>query len=659
MKKKGASEKIKDLNQFDQKKLNRKIIAFFLILCFVLYGKSISNGFSMDDEFVILNNAQVHKGIKAIPEIFKTTYVIDSQKSSYEYRPLVKVSYAIEYQLWGESPHISHLINIIIYFLNALLLWILLKKLFSNYHYIFPLLATTIFIIHPAHSEVVLSLKNRDVMFSFFFALSSLYLFIKFADEVKWKYAALGFLCMVLALLSKKDSLPFIAAIPFTLYFFKKISLKRILPMAGLIFLTLVVFHFMAAGVHNKHVRNMFAFESPLFFGTSLFERIPMVFYCVFFYLKLFVLPYPLISYYGVNQIEIIHWNSPMLWFSILIIGVLLWFAIKGFKERKIESFAIFYFFICISMFTNIVPVVGIVAERFEYIASVGLCIVFSWFLLIVFKIQYTNLSVKFSAINNKFYIFMILLGIIFSGEVIARCPNWKTNFSLYETDVKIATESAHLHSLYAAACIQKASNSPNISMQAKKTLIENAVMHYQESIRIIPDYITSLNNLGMAEITYYQNFSGAEQLLLKAVKLDTNYVQAYFNLALTKLGMKDTLSAETNLKKAIFHDDRFFPSYRILSNLYLAKNDHEAVKALNLNAIEKGIISDVLFINMANMCMKNKDTTAAVSYLEKALAVNSDNSNIVKFVGDYYTMKGDFTKANYYYNIKPNKVQK
>src|ERR1043165_1242183 len=102
--KKQAETNVKE-GMLSEKKWNRKVILFLLLGCFLLYGKSIRNNYSMDDEFVVKNNQQVQKGIKAIPEIFRTTYVIDNQKSSYEYRPMVKAAYALECQIFGVNPH--------------------------------------------------------------------------------------------------------------------------------------------------------------------------------------------------------------------------------------------------------------------------------------------------------------------------------------------------------------------------------------------------------------------------------------------------------------------------------------------------------------------------------------------------------------------------
>jgi len=293
-----------------EKQIHRRIIIFFFILSFIIYGKSIGNKYAMDDEYVIRNNSQVHKGIKAIPEIFRTTYVIDDQKSSYEYRPLVKAVYAIEYQFFGENPRISHFFNILLYAISVSFLFFLLVKLFPNYHYIFPLSVATIFLIHPLHSEVVLSIKNRDELLSFFGCLLSLYFYLKYVETDKKTNIFWGAFFMLFAMLSKRDAMTFYAIIPLTIWFFTSLPWKRY----GLIFLSfllpLIVFRIGAKSVVNDISRVVLEWENPLFQHTSVLHRIPTGFYTIYFYLKMYLIPHPLLSYYGYNQVPIATWAN-------------------------------------------------------------------------------------------------------------------------------------------------------------------------------------------------------------------------------------------------------------------------------------------------------------------------------------------------------------
>src|ERR1035437_9544609 len=150
------------------KKPKRKIdwmIVMIIGLCFVLYGNTIPNHYSMDDELVTNTNKRVEGGIKAIPGIWTSLY--SEGKLKYEYRPVVKTVFAIEYQIFGDNPHVSHFINILIYIFTCLLLFNLLKKLLKDFNPVFPFIAVLLFIAHPIHTEVVASLKNRDEMLSF------------------------------------------------------------------------------------------------------------------------------------------------------------------------------------------------------------------------------------------------------------------------------------------------------------------------------------------------------------------------------------------------------------------------------------------------------------------------------------------------------------
>lgn len=43
------------------------VIGFFIVFAFILYGNTIQNNYSLDDDYVTFNDPTVRKGIKAIP----------------------------------------------------------------------------------------------------------------------------------------------------------------------------------------------------------------------------------------------------------------------------------------------------------------------------------------------------------------------------------------------------------------------------------------------------------------------------------------------------------------------------------------------------------------------------------------------------------------
>jgi protein O-mannosyl-transferase len=650
--KKTESVKKKTEPIFNEKGQHKKVILFFMLACFLLYGKAITNDYSMDDEFVVRNNMQVQKGIKAIPEIFRTTYVIDSQKASYEYRPMVKAVYAIECQLFGVNPHVSHFFNILLYALSIILLYYILKDLLSNYNIILPFIITTLFLIHPLHSEVVISIKNRDVMLSFIGCLLALKFYIKFVATNKYYHLFLGAFFILFALMSKKDAMTYLAVIPFTLWFFKNVPYKKL----GLIVLTYIfsmaIFKIASKSVHQEVSRTFLQWENPLYLDTTILQRIPTGLYSIYFYIKMFFIPYPLISYYGYNQVPIATWSNPIVWLVLLFLFAIAYYVVKKWREKRIEIFGILYFFITISMFTNVlIPVVGIVGERFAFIPSLGLSIVAAVILLKLFKIVFTEKEVR-PSFSNSFYITAGIIVIAFSTLSFSRISAWKDSYTLYATDVKTATESAHIHSLFAAASVQKVKENPRMAIEDKKFHIANALKGYKESLRIIPDYVSALNNVGMVYYTFYNKPEESIPYLKKAISLDTNYVEAYFNLATCEGKSNQKEAAEKHFLKTIEINPKFFDTYSSLSALYAEDKRYDKIVALNQGAIDKGLKSATLYISLGNVYYMQGDTTKSIPYFESSIAIDSNNKALNSFLADYFKKKGDLEKANHYYDL-------
>lgn len=685
----------------------RKSILFIFLLSMLVFGKSIFNEYAMDDEYVVKDNPQVHKGIKAIPEIFRTTYVVDNKRYSYEYRPLVKVTYAIEYQFFKENPHVSHLVNILLYALAVTILFIVLLKLFSHYHYFFSLSICLIFLVHPLHSEVVMSLKNRDVIMSFIGSLLSLNFYLKYSEDKKLLNVFWGLFFMLFALLSKKDSITFYAVIPFTIWFFRRISLKQIILLLVLNVLPFLLYVLASKSIENKETRTLLQWENPFFVqSTTFFERIPQGLYSIYFYIKMFVFPHPLIVYYGYNQVPIVDWSHPVVIITLLGLFLFLYYFFKNIRNKNTLVFGFVFFLITISMFTNIVkPVVGIVAERFAFIPSVGLCIGLVWLVFTYFKVPLENLSLKWKQVGNSVLLFLVVFVVLYGGKTFSRNAAWKDSYTIYKTDVETAKESAHTHSLFAASSISQIRSNPKMKNADKKLHVDNAIKHYKESLRILPDYVTSLNNIGMVYYTYYNKPIDAIPYLEKAVKLDSTYTEAYFNLATCyaaikeyalaekyylkviamydhafvmqkkleiameqiKLMQKDRMRDQGDMKRAyknlnklskeyMTYDGKsieFINSYYSLSNMYAFNKQYEKIIELNVNAIKKDLKSDIPYINIGNVYFMQGDTLKALPYLEKAIQQNWNNRFLNSFLSDYYYRKGDQEKAVFYLKLK------
>lgn len=205
-----------------------KGIFWVLGFAFLLFSNTLINGYNMDDNIVTQNHPLTSKGLSATKEIFTSNYFNDAMGNSFGYRPMVHFSFALEKSLFGESAKVSHFVNLIIYLLILFLFYKLLIRWLGKENENFALITTFLFAIHPIHSEVVASIKNRDEMLAFLFALAAGIFIHKFCATKKW-ITLLGIsLFFALGLLSKKSIFPLVFVFPLAQLFLSKSPIKLI-----------------------------------------------------------------------------------------------------------------------------------------------------------------------------------------------------------------------------------------------------------------------------------------------------------------------------------------------------------------------------------------------------------------------------------------------
>ncbi|HOZ30455.1 MAG TPA: tetratricopeptide repeat protein [Bacteroidales bacterium] len=203
----------------------RKIVYYLIIaiLGFLLYGQSINNDFNIDDDYVYENHELVQKGFAGIPEIFTSRYNTKDEQY-FGYRPITIAIYAIEYEIFGSNPHTAHFINIVYYIFCCCLLFYFLNNLFTkkypNSSLWMSFIIVLIFQTHAIHSEVVLSLKNREEIVSLIFGLLAAIFSLKFYATKKIPQIVLSVVLLALAFLAKESAVIFIVLIPLIIIFF-------------------------------------------------------------------------------------------------------------------------------------------------------------------------------------------------------------------------------------------------------------------------------------------------------------------------------------------------------------------------------------------------------------------------------------------------------
>lgn len=625
-----------------------------IVSCFAIYGNNISNGFSLDDEFVLHNDTVVQKGISAIPELFKMRYAWD-QKGSYGYRPVVTASYAVECQFFGSSPHTGHVINDLLFAFLVICLFYFLRKLFYNQvsdYFLFVVMA--IFIAHPLHTEVVDSLKNRDVLLVNLFGLYACYAFMKVFEtkgiikQVLWVIS--GLLSYNLGLLSKLDEVLFLAIVPLVLFFYYKGKWKPLL--LSILFMLIGsrgLLRFTRHELIPSHYHRTFIFiEQPLL-HTHWYQRIPLGFYSLWFYTRKLIFPWQMTSYYGYDEVNpFAKWTDMGVIIGILLAAGLLYLIFKNRKQRSVLLFSLLLFAGSIFIYLNVLKVgPGIVAERFMFIPSIGFCLCVGILMFHFLKIPLANKP--YGVKTQYLYLIAGAIVVIYSGRTIARNPDWKSHLSIYEHDAKSAPRSAKLQSLLASAYVQRIKSDNTLSRDQKIQYYKLAQAAYQASVDIYPDYSTSLNNLGMIQFSFYRDYEKAIQYFSKAVAIDSGYTEALFNLGAVYEAMNKKDSAETYYLKAIHSNPEYFLTYVYLARLYFNEGQLDKVLQFNQDALKKGYVSDVLYVNIGNVYLDRHDSAIAINYFEKAVACFNKNTYLEDLIANYYRKKGDIKKAEYY----------
>jgi len=516
---------------------HRRVYIVLFFATFILYANSIMNDYNLDDVYVT-NNEQVKKGIKAIPEIFTSLYVTnvfeEGHKLNFGYRPLVKATFALEYSIWGDNPHLSHLMSVLLYFFTVLMVFIVVSKLLPNTHVFFPFLISLLFLIHPLHTEVVCSLKNRDELLSLFFSLLSLLFFTKYVQKKSILYLIGGTILFLLAYLSKLSALVFMVIIPFVLFFIPDVKKTRIIWVIVSVVLAYIILKYFIDKYLDDRFRQKYFIENPML-SFHWFDRIPTALFILLFYLKMLFLPFPMRFYYGYNTIEVKDWGSPVIYFSMILYIALIVVAILSFKKNRWLFYAVFLYLFCIVIYTNVVRIaMGIVADRFLYAASFGFSVLLAGAIYVISGASVNDKTIIPQKMR-KILILSVLI-ILFAGfKVIERNKQWKDQFTLVEADIDKLSKSARANFIYAgmleADVLKKVVKSGSFTPLMRQR-IDKAVKHLQLAIDVYPEYYQAYQMLGTIHNSYFGDIQKAEQFFRKAVDLNPNYVPAISNLA-------------------------------------------------------------------------------------------------------------------------------
>lgn len=639
--------------------------AFFLItlVTFLLYFNTLQHEYSVDDAIVITENMYTQQGVKGIKDILTHDTFLGFFKveknlvAGGRYRPLSLVTFAIEKEYFGDSPHTSHFINVLMYAICGFFIYLMLKQLFQNADdrikkwQLLPLLTTLLFIAHPIHTEAVANIKGRDEIMSMLFCSIGSWLLLNYMDSGKSMLkVVLSFICFLLGMLSKENAVTYFLVIPLMYWLFRQSDLKGFIklmvPLAGATVIFLILRQSFTHTSINKEVNEIM--NNP-FFGMSSSEKFATIIFTFGKYLWLLLLPLKLTSDYYPFEITVKSFNSIWVILTLLITVGAIVISVLQFKKQPIITFSILFFGLTFSVVSNLVfPVGTFMNERFLFMPSLGFCLIVAYGIIrfsefLMKKENQTN--------NNPFHLAQFSLAIFsiimlcYSGRTIARNPAWKDNFTLFMTDIHNSPNSAKMNNAAGGELIAQSDKDTNPAEKKKKT--EQAKIYLKKALALYPKYSNAYLLLGNAYLKGDKDYPAAFHYYKEGMLMYPGYTLAYNNMKILMGNWKDYPAQRDSILVYLKSSPKDPVPYYFLGSLMenLNKPDSALMEYRKALKLVPGFAEALLQTGMIYGKYFNK-LDSSVFYLEKSIKANPDIAESYENLGTAYGMQNNLSAA-------------
>ncbi|MEE9615217.1 MAG: tetratricopeptide repeat protein [Thermodesulfobacteriota bacterium] len=572
--------------------------ALHLLIVALLAASAYYNGlnasFHFDDRYVILED-------EAIKDLANTGSILKELLN----RPLLRLTFALNYRFGGLDVTGYHLVNLALHIAVSILVYLLALVLLRalpgtrRTSPAFPLVAALVFALHPLQTGSVTYIAGRSAVMAAFFFLCSLLLFIKScpsrekAPADALNLAALAVFVLGLGVKATVVSLPLVIVL-YTLLvheggpktYVKKYG-RLLLPWLMLIPAYLLLRYSTLSSVVPLDKRiDEGILPAYHYFLTELNV-------VVFHYLGWLFLPFggPHVDPDIAAETTLL---DPSTLLAVLIIAALVFAAFTFRKSRPIVSFAVLWYFLTLLPTSSVFPLGDVAVERHVYLPSVGFALIAGYLL--------SRLGASTARPTSAVAAVALVLSLIYLTA--ERNTVWKSELTLWEdaamkspNKVRVLNNRAWGHFLAGD--------------------IEGAEGHYMELLGRFPDYSYGYNNLGQV-LLEKGDVTAAINSYVKAVELRPDMPEFHLNLG----AAYDTAGfygmAEGEFREALAIDG---------SN----RNDRHARRILT---------------SLASTLAKKGDYEGSIAAARKGLALKPETPMFHYTIGYSYEMTGRFSLA-------------
>lgn len=610
-------------------------IISLLTLLSVIYANSIDGTWVFDDLSNILEN-------KILSDFSWSTFVSEYIIQHF-IRPLVFLSFLLNYQIGGYDILGYHIFNFIIHFISSIFVFLfiyktlnlpLLKEKYGQQSYPIALLASFFWATSPLHVTAVTYIVQRMASMAGMFYFMGMYFYAqartaKSLASARIYYIFCAFVA-VLGILSKENA----AMLPVSLYLYDLILIRGIdkkniindlkkLAIPAVVFLLIGAIYLLTTSFPLDY-RN---------YTFSLKERLLTEPRIILFYISLLIYPLPgrlmLDHDYTLSTSLFTPWTTIA---AICVITVLIVTALVISKKKPLIAFCIIFFFLNHVIESSIIPI-EIIYEYRNYIPSI------SFFILIaIFMVGVLNFFQ-----GNKVIYLLVAGCIIFllaaqGDTVYRRNQKFVSEKIVWIDNSKKTPYLSRPHSNLAIAYLYEG-NKKEALIEAKKAV--DLMKHQNYLVEAI-----ALTNLGILEDNVNKNQETAAIYFQRAINLQPNYSQVYGAMAHLLVKKGDLNAAKKNIIKSLSLNPNLSRNHSMYALIMLHQNKtkealHEAHHAWNLNYTNteaKMVIAEIM--------RRQNYNDRSIMLWESCLRDDPDNQRAVLALIELYDRTRQYEKA-------------
>ena len=609
-------------------------LVVLISLCLVtviigVYHQTMSFDFvGYDDELYVTENLHVQKGIS----LDGVKWAFTSFHSA-NWHPLTWLSHMLDCQLYGMNPTGHHWTNVELHIANTLLLFFILFKMTGALWG--SAFVAALFALHPLHVESVAWASERKDVLSTFFGLLSIGAYYRYVKISSVKHYIPIIMFLSLGLMAK----PMLVTIPFVLllldvwplgrFQYKKDSQsmedtavqKEISKNYRLFLEKIPLFIPVVISCILTLIAQKRGDAIKTFAALSLKHRISNALVSYVNYILKTIWPHKLAVFYPHPGNELAAWQ--VVWATLLIVAAC-FLAIKEIKRHPYIAVGLFWYL------GTLVPVIGLLqvggqamADRYTYIPLIGIFIVIVWGISDILKRwRYRKIFFGISAA-------IILIALTWNTSL--QLKNWKNGITLFEHTVKVTKNN------------YRAQN--NLAAALTSVSLDQAISHYKAALKIKPDYLLGLANLGAAFIEK-GSYDEAIDVYLKVISIDPEYLKAHVNIGIAFFRIGNYDKAVLHFKKALEINPQEKDAHINLANVLFSQGKPgEAIFHYNDILKTDSQNADIHYNLAYVLSTQNKIDEAIFHYME-ALRVNPEYSKAYYNLGNLLMDQGKIKEA-------------